>query len=48
MGKVELQGSNTIPVFLTLYSYVKKRCQKFKKPISQDYKVIWEFLKLLS
>ena len=30
-----------------VYSYFKKRCQKkSKKPISQDCKVIWEFLKL--
>ena len=32
---------------LFTYSYFKKRCQKkSKKPISQDCKVIWEFLKL--
>ena len=40
------------PIFCTgkqpfVYSYFKKLCQKkIKKLISQDCKVIWEFLKL--
>ena len=34
-------------ITISEYSYFKKRCQKkSKKPISQDCKVIWEFLKL--